>query len=169
MGETKFTGRIKKIRVWLDENPEGDLRDLYDEFGGQEMRATMKALEYLENRQELVMAAPLYRYGRKHANEQRETKQTGMFRAMRARAQECRIVELGDIVKNVQVDISYARRYLNFLQDLNYIKIRSNPKGQTTIAVLEKAMREINIPHYNQRREKKTTEPKRPAKKGTDL
>lgn len=156
MADTQ-SSQVKKIREWLDQRPEGDLRDLYSEFGGEEMRATLKALEYLEGRKEVVLAAQLYRYNRKHGNEAKESRQTAVFRTMRylAKARDCMVVAFSDICETAEVDESYARRYLNFLESLGLIRIRKNQAGKTHIAVFPKTFQLTATPHYNQRRERR--------------
>ncbi|UQZ89560.1 hypothetical protein C4J81_10230 [Deltaproteobacteria bacterium Smac51] len=143
-------GRIKEIRRWLEDRPEGDLHDLYAEFGGAEMRGTLAALEYLENRREITIAAPEYRYGRKHGNAEKETKQTAIYNTMRNLAKVQRVVCFEEVVRIAEVDESYARRYINFLESLGYVA-----KRMSGIAVLDKAMKQAKAPRYNQRQERR--------------
>ena len=169
MPGTKYTGQIKKLRDWLAVNPEGALRDLYAGFSGGQMAGTLKAIDYLKKRHELTVTASSYSYQRKHGNEDREAKQTTIYNSLRFHAKVCRLVKREAVLRDAQADISYTRRYLNFLQQEGFIKTRKDQSGETVIVVLDKAMRDAKTPHYNQRRiEKKTTEPKRPARKGTD-
>lgn len=150
-------GPVKEIRAWLENKPEGDLRDLYAEFGGEKMRETLKALDYLENRKEMTVADHLYRYGRKHGLEAKESRQTAIFRSMRylAKARQCMVVPLNDICETAPAEESYARRYLKFLEGLGLIRIRKNQDGETHIAVFPKTFELIATPHYNQRRERR--------------
>ena len=168
MPEAKYTGQIKKLRSWLAANPEGALGDLYAGFGGEEMAGTLRAIDYLKKRLELTVAASRYSYHRIHGNEEREAKQTTIYNSLRFHAKVCRLVKRDAVLRDAQADISYTRRYLNFLQQENFITTRKDQSGEIIIVVLDKAMRDAKTPHYNQRRETKPTEPKRPAKKGTD-
>ncbi|UQZ90534.1 hypothetical protein C4J81_15490 [Deltaproteobacteria bacterium Smac51] len=156
MADAKYTGQIKKIRAWLRDNPSGEVRDLYENFGGQEMRATFKAIDYLKERRELTLSQSLYNFRHQHGNASRETKQTAIFTVMRNLAKGgCLIVPFQEIVDVAVVDESYARRYLNFLQDLRLIQIRRSPKGETNIAVYPKVFSLTDVPHYDQRQERK--------------
>jgi len=133
------------------------------------MAGALKAIDYLKKRHELTVTASRYSYQRKHGNEDREAKQTTIYNSLRFHAKVCRLVSREAVLRDAQADISYTRRYLNFLQQEGFIKNRKDPNGDHIIVVLDKAMRDAKTPHYNQRRaEKKTTEPERPAKKGTD-
>ena len=160
MTDDRYTGQIKKIRAWLNENPEGDLRSLYGEFGGEEMRATLKALEYFEKRKEVTLAAQLYRYNRKHGNEGRETRQTAIFRTMRykAKADQCLIVSFKYICDTAPAEASYARRYLKFLESLGMIRIRPTKDGDINIAVFPKIFELTATPHFNQRAERRKSQ-----------
>ena len=109
---------IKEIRAWLEENPEGDLGALYGEFGGEQMRSTFKALNHLEARGEITISAAVYKYGRKHGNEERGDKQTAIYNALRAWAKVSRVVPMDKLLESSGASESYARRYLNFLAGL---------------------------------------------------
>ena len=150
----KTGGHLTKVRSWLAGHPQGDLRALYKALGGPEISQTLKSLTHLENRQELVIAAAHYRYSPKHGNE-KEIKQTRLFRTMRSRAHKCRAVDFDDLISLAQINKIYAMEYLRFLQEQAYVIIRPAVKGKVVIAVLDKTMREVNIPHYNQRRERR--------------
>ena len=152
---------LAKVRAWLAEHPQGNLNALYKALGGPEMSQTLENLTHLESRQELSIAAAHYRYSPKHGNE-REKKQTRLFRTMRSRAHKCRAVDFDDLVSLTQTNRIYAMQYMRFLQDLAYVIIRPALKGKITIAVLDKTMHEVDIPHFNQRRElrKKMTQRK---------
>lgn len=150
MPDEKYTGQIKKIRRWLNDNPEGDMRELYGQFGGPEMKATLKAIDYLEARAEIFVESSAYRYGRKHGLEGRESKQTAVYSTLRNLAKVCRVVDSGEVIRIAEVDPSYARRYLNFLEGLGFIQ-----KRFSGYAVLDKAMKQARAPRYNQRAERR--------------
>ena len=155
MADDKCGGQVKKIRRWLQDNTQGEMRDLYAIFGGPEMTATLKAIEYLEERAEIFVESAKYSYGRKHGLEGRETKQTGIYSALRNLAKICRVVNFEEVIRIAEVDASYARRYLNFLAGLGYVERRFSG-----YAVLDKAMKQPRAPRYNQRQERFKTRPK---------
>jgi len=150
----KAGSHLAKVRAWLAEHPQGNLQALYKALGGPEMAQTLKTLAHLESRQEIAIAAARYRYSPKHGNE-REKKQTRLFRTMRSLAQKCRAVDFDDLVSLAQANRDYALKYMRYLQGLAYIIIRPAIKGKIVIAVLDKTMHEVNIPHYNRRRERR--------------
>lgn len=150
MPDDRQAGQLKRLRRWLGDNPEGDLRDLYAAFGGAEIKVTLDALDYLEERGEITIAPGEYRYGRKHGLDGRETKQTAIYSTLRNLAKVCRVVAPEKVIQIAEVDESYARRYFAYLAGLGYIERR--PSGW---AVLEKAMKQPQAPQYNQRQERR--------------
>lgn len=147
MPDVKGPGQLKKIRSWLGDNPEGDLREVYAVFGGPEMRETLKALDYLAGRRELHLSRSFYRYGRKHGNEARESKQTAIYSVLRNLAKVCRVVQLDEVIRLAEAEASYVRRYIRFLEDLGFVQRRASG-----VAVLDKAMKQAGAPRFNQRR-----------------
>ena len=140
---------IKEIRAWLEENPEGDLGALYGEFGGEQMRSTFKALNHLEARGEITISAAVYKYGRKHGNEDREEKQTTIYNFLRFHGNNVeRVISMDLILKNSGATENYARCYLNFLAGLGYVA-----KRPTGWAVLEKAIKQAKPVLFHRRRE----------------
>jgi DeoR/GlpR family transcriptional regulator of sugar metabolism len=112
------------------------------------MRETLKALDHLEAREEITIAAAIYKYGRKHGNEGREEKQTAIYNALRAWAKVCRVVPLDKLIESSGAEESYVRRYLRFLARLGYVT-----KRPTGWAVLDKAMNDARPPLFKQRQE----------------
>ncbi len=137
-----------RLRVWLAAHPEGEVGDIYAAFlPAEKFKALWKSINWLIKRGELYMPGQPYRYGAvPHGNAALETKQTGIYNALRNLAKISRVVDLDEAVRLAEVDPSYARRYVRHLEGLGYVARR--PTG---LAVLEKAMKQAEAPHYNQR------------------
>jgi len=138
---------LPPLRDWLEENPHGEWGTLRRAFSKVDIKTLEKTLEYLKKRGELVVFKEYSYYGHKHGNEDREVKQTAIWRVIRSLAKVSRIVTWVDVLTLSEASKSYAERYVRFLETNGYVAVRASG-----IAVLEKAMRQAETPHFNQRK-----------------